>query len=498
MTTKQTSSTALCIALLLTPLLSAYAEQPLASVQAQTATSNDSAWFNEAKFGMFIHWGVYSKLERGEWVMNKERIPITEYKKLASEFNPIKFDADAWVAVAKAAGMKYITITSKHHDGFAMFDSDASDWNIVDATPFDRDVIKELSDACQKEGIKFGVYYSQAQDWTHPGGIMSPRAYWDPAQDRSEEAFQKYLDTVSIPQMKEVIRIANPSHLWFDTPFGMTPEIGKKIVRELRSVSPDILLNSRLMYHGREVEGLDPNQVLELREIGVDFLSYRDRTIPAKPFAGWDWETCMTLNGSWGYNASDSGWKTPTEVVKMLSQVVSKGGSFLLNFGPTPEGELQPEGVEVVKQVGEWLEVNGEAIYGASGSDLNKTGEILDGAGVNADGSMKEPGKKKAAKGSRKKKPKKGEQKNIDFDWVATSRPATDDAPAKIYVHVFNWPKGGLEIERMTQRVGKAYVLSDESKSPIEFTQDGTKLTLSLPSETKAPIATVFCLEINQ
>lgn len=146
--------------------------------------------------------------------------------------------------------MKYITITSKYHDGFALFDSAVSDFNLVAATPFKRDVIQELSEACAKEGIKFGVYYSQAQDWSHPGGSMAPRGYWDPAQIKGKEAFEKYLRTISIPQMKEVIKIAKPSHIWFDTPIGMDARYGREIVQAIRSVKPDTLLNSRILYHG--------------------------------------------------------------------------------------------------------------------------------------------------------------------------------------------------------------------------------------------------------
>jgi alpha-L-fucosidase len=428
-------------ALLLTPALASAQDtssQP-AAPSAQQAASTE--WWREAKFGMFIHWGLYAEPARGEWVMNKERIPIAEYKKLAGNFNPLKFNATEWVAIAKAAGMKYITITSKHHDGFALFDSAVSDFNLVAATPFKRDVIQELSEACAKEGIKFGVYYSQAQDWSHPGGSMAPRGYWDPAQIKGKEAFEKYLRTISIPQMKEVIKIAKPSHIWFDTPIGMDARYGGEIVQAIRSVKPDTLLNSRLLYHGSQVEALKPDQLAELKDVGVDFLSYRDRTIPAETFAGWEWETCMTLNGAWGFTKRDQSWKSPAEVVKMLSQVARKGGNFLLNFGPTAEGEIPPAGVGVVKQVGDWLRVNGEAIYGTYASDLKKTGALEYGPGVKADGSMKADGGKKQAHGA------------ADFDWLATARPAETGVPAKIYLHVFKWPAGQLAVKGITGKV---------------------------------------------
>jgi len=181
-------------------------------------------WFREAKFGLFIHWGIYSKHARGEWVMNREKIPVAEYAKLAETFNPVKFNADQWVAVAKNAGMKYITITSKHHDGFCIFDTVVDNYNIVDGTPFKRDVLNELKEACDKAGIKLGFYYSHAQDWYHPGGSGKK---WDPVQKGD---FRTYLDTVSIPQIKELLTQYEPTHLWFDTPHGMNADIGRELV----------------------------------------------------------------------------------------------------------------------------------------------------------------------------------------------------------------------------------------------------------------------------
>ena len=469
-------------ALLLTPSVASAqdtASQP-AAPSAQQAASTE--WWREAKFGMFIHWGLYAEPARDAWVMNQERIPIAEYKKLAANFNPVKFNAAEWVAIAKAAGMKYITITSKHHDGFALFDSAVSDFNLVDATPFKRDVIQELSAACAKEGIKFGVYYSQAQDWSHPGGSMAPRGYWDPAQIKGKEAFEKYLRTISIPQLKEVIKIAKPSHIWFDTPIGMDARYGREIVQAIRSVKPDTLLNSRLLYHGNQVEALKPNQLAELKDVGVDFLSYRDRTIPAETFAGWEWETCMTLNGAWGFTKRDQSWKSPAEVIKMLSQVASKGGNFLLNFGPTAEGEIPPASVAVAKQVGDWLRVNGEAIYGTYASDLKKTGALESGPGVNADGSMKAAGGKKQAHATPK------------FDWLATARPAGPGGPAKIYLHVFKWPAGQLEVKGITGKIGKAYLLSNKS-TPLMFSQKDGVFSVTLPKDAPDLLASVVCLE---
>lgn len=315
--------------------------------ETQVPSDDRAAWMDEAKFGLFIHWGLYSTLGRGEWVMSSEKIPVAEYAKLADRFNPVKFNAEEWAAIAKNARMKYITITAKHHDGFALFDSAVDDCNVVHGTPFKRDILRELKEACDKAGVKLGLYYSQAQDWHHPGGQAHDRI-WDPAQKGD---FHEYLNTVSIPQIKEVLTQYKPTHLWFDTPIQMKTPDAYAIAKVVRAIKPDTLMNSRLLYHGRETETLDKLQLDELADMGVDFLSYRDRTIPENSL--WKhWETCMTLNHSWGLRATDNRWKEPVEVIRQLVEVVSKGGAFLLNVGPTGEGEFPPESVAILSEVG--------------------------------------------------------------------------------------------------------------------------------------------------
>jgi len=226
----------------------------------------------------------------------------------------------------------------------------------------------------------------------------------------------------------------------------------------------------------------------ELREIGVDYLSYRDRGIPGHPAPSWDgnWETCMTLNGAWGYNASDHNWKSPQTIVQMLARVVSKGGNFLLNFGPTAEGELPAEGVEIVKRVGVWLRVNGEAIYGARASNLGTIGTPRAAPGANIENQPK--GKAKA---------RKSREPELEFAWVATSRPASKATaqPAKIYRHIFKWPAGHLKVEGMTNQVSKAYLLGDAARTPLELSQKEGVFSVVLPANAPDPIATVVCLE---
>jgi len=318
-------------------------------------------WWREARFGMFIHWGVYSvpagvwngtnvTRHGAEWIMNGSagRIPVADYQKLPAKFDPEKFNADEWVSLAKNAGMKYIVITAKHHDGFAMFHSQASAFNIYDATPFHRDPLKELADACARQDIKLGFYYSQAQDWNHPGGAASG-GHWDPAQDGDMD---KFIDDVDIPQIKELFsNYGKVAVVWWDTPVGMTPERAERLLPLLK-LQPDIISNNRL----------------DNKKMTGDY-STPEQRIPTNSLAG-DWETCMTMNGTWGYRSYDNKWKPTDTLIHNLVDIASKGGNFLLNVGPTSEGVIPAPSVERIKEVGAWMKVNGEAIYGSTKSPL--------------------------------------------------------------------------------------------------------------------------------
>lgn len=403
-------------------------------------------WFREAKFGMFIHWGLYAIPAKGEWIMNQKKIPVAEYAKLAGQFNPTKFNAGQWARFAKEAGMKYIVITAKHHDGFAMYASKVSRYNIVDATPFKRDPIKELAAACEKEGIKLGLYYSQAQDWHEPGGSMGG-VRWDPAQKGD---FDHYLKTLSIPQLKEIITDYKPAVIWFDTPHQMTPEISREMVQAIRSINPETILNSRLLYHGNQIDGLEQAKLDGLRDIGVDYLSYRDRQIPDHPAVTWSnsWETCMTLNGAWGYTATDRSWKSPQTIVQMLTRVASKGGNLLLNFGPTAEGEIPAESVEIMKQVGAWLRTNGESIHG-----------------------------------TRSVPP-------INEPWGVTTRKG-----GTLYLHVFKWPKNGKLEMTLGNKVTSARLLA--TKVPLSSKSKDGKLVIEVPVNAPDSFDSVIELQIE-
>ena len=429
--------------------------------EAETKAQRDARmeWWREAKFGMFIHWGVYSVPAGyyngkpvpgiGEWIMNKAKIPMTNYQAFAKQFDPEKFDANAWVAVAKNAGMKYIVITSKHHDGFAMFDSKVSDWNIVKATPFHRDPLKELAAACRKAHIKLGFYYSQAQDWNNGGAASGGK--WDPAQTRNMD---DYIDKIAVPQVREILSNYGefPAVLWWDTPQNMNPQRAAKLYAVVKELRPNIIMNNRLG-GGFKGDTETPEQ-----------------KIPAKGFPGRDWETCMTLNDTWGFKRDDNHWKSPETILRNLIDIASKGGNYLLNVGPTSEGQIPEPSIERLAVVGQWMKVNGEAIYGTTatvfGGELGGTVKAKDGYG----------GDTLVSAGN---------------DWRCTVKAHT------IYIHVFNWPASQtLTLPGLQSRVKKAYLLADPEHTRLKFEQTDAGVTLHLPATAPDPIASVIRINI--
>ncbi|MDD7983896.1 alpha-L-fucosidase [Lentisphaera marina] len=327
--------------------------------------------FNDNKYGMFIHWGLYSqcggvwkgeKMEEGpgtgprvaEWIMRRKEIPREEYAKLAKTFNPVNFDADEWVAIAKAAGMKYMVITSKHHDGFALFDSKVSDFNVVKATPFKRDIIRELEEACRKGGLAFGVYYSHALDWRDGGDSgMKDYAYHEKPQkklfvnhfDPSPVKFDDYIANKSLPQVRELVNNYDLKEIWLDTPIYIPPSYSFEFYKTIYAANPETLVSQRI-----------GNGFGDIGTPG-------DNVIPDEASEN-TWEGIATTNNSWGYKSYDKDWKSPKETLYWLVENVSKGGNFLLNVGPDGSGTIPAKSVENLKAVGQWLKINGEAIYG--------------------------------------------------------------------------------------------------------------------------------------
>ena len=307
-------------------------------------------WFEEARYGLIIHWGLYALLggfyqDRyydglTEWIMRNARISLSEYRKLANEFNPVDFDAESWARQAEAFGCRYLCVTAKHHDGFAMFDSKVSDYTVMH-TPFGRDVVKELSEACRRHGLKFCVYYSQMQDWAEPDADGNT---WD--FDPAKKNFRRYFDSKVKPQVTELLtNYGDIGLIWFDTPYDMPVELCRELQALVHSLQPDCLINGRIGY------GLG-----DYRQMG-------DNEIPVLAYHG-AWETPMTLNNTWGYSRIDEAWKSPKTVVKMLIDVVSKGGNLLINVGPDELGRIPQGSVDVLSTVGQWLRRHGESIYG--------------------------------------------------------------------------------------------------------------------------------------
>ncbi|MEX0330054.1 MAG: alpha-L-fucosidase [Puniceicoccaceae bacterium] len=318
-------------------------------------------WWREAKFGMFIHWGIYAvpagvygnRNDHGAWIMYREKISLNEYEGYATQFNPKSYDPEAWVRYAKNAGMKYIVITAKHHDGFALFPSGASDWNVVDSTPYGKDLLEPLVKAAHGAGLKIGFYYSQAQDWYHVGGGKSrlkESEGWDPAHIGS---FDSYLEEVAEPQIREILENYPIDIMWWDSPVLMNQKRGLKLGAAVLEVRPDIITNNR-------IGGV---------KLGGDIYT-AEQFVPASGFPG-DWETCMTMNNHWGYCAADDQWKSTTTLIHKLIEITSKGGNLLLNVGPTADGIIPAPSVDRLKAVGAWLDLYGDAVYATTKSPFD-------------------------------------------------------------------------------------------------------------------------------
>jgi alpha-L-fucosidase len=338
-------------------------------VESTDAFNKRMEWWRDARFGMFIHWGVYSvpagiyKGEDvkgiGEWIMKHGQIPIEEYEQYAKQFNPEKFNADEWVKIIKDAGMKYLVITSKHHDGFGLWDSKVSDYDIVDFAPYGKDILKALSDACQENGIKFGLYHS-IMDWHHPDAQAFSYLKDDPnKRSDNKKNFAEYLEKYLKPQVKELIENYNPDIMWFDGEWveEFTHEQGQQLYQYVRSLKPNILINNRVDKGRAGMQGMNKEDGVYAGDFGTPEQEILETA------SALDWESCMTMNDTWGFKKNDHNWKSADMLIHNLIDVSAKGGNYLLNVGPTSEGLIPEPSIERLTKMGAWLAVNGEAIY---------------------------------------------------------------------------------------------------------------------------------------
>jgi alpha-L-fucosidase len=409
--------------------------QKLQSLTDPAREARRMAWWSAARFGMFIHWGLYAqdgcfwKGQDGktEHMMRHLKIPLSEYAKIAGEFNPTKFDAEAWVRVARDAGMKYLVITAKHHDGFALWGSKSSDYNIVARTPWKRDAIQELARATRKAGLKFGVYYSLGRDWQDPD-VPTHEGYrsntWD-YPDESKKVFSRYFERKVKPQVRELLTGYGPiAVMWFDTPEKISKAESEELLGLVHRLQPDTIVNSRV---GN----------------GLGEFAVQEQKIPeggdAQP-----WETCMTLNKHWGFYKTDDNWKPTETLVRHLIDVASKGGNFLLNVGPTGQGEIPAPSVTRLAEVGAWMKVNGSSIRGTDACPLPP------------------------------------------LPWGRCTRKGK-----QIYLHVFDWPRDGALTVPGDGQIASASMLANGQRLGLK------NRTIALPLAAPDPLSSTIVLKMR-
>ncbi|MCR8635091.1 alpha-L-fucosidase [Paenibacillus radicis (ex Xue et al. 2023)] len=428
------------------------------SVPALTVSADQDArmaWWREAKVGLFIHWGLYS-LQGGFWkgqevqasyaehLMLRAQIPVREYEEIAAEFRAERFEARQWARMAKQAGLQYLIYTAKHHDGFAMYDSDVSDYNMVQRTPFGRDPLRELADACREEGVKLCIYYSHSMDWHHPDsqgniwdypaniGAYDDVASWIDDEDKRSR-YENYLSSFALPQVKELLEKYGPIGLmWFDCGHKLTAEQGTAFVEQVRGVQPDCLVNRRVWMEPYGDYGNSSDNQPHVR-------------VPRE-----DWESIATFNDSWGYKATDHNWKTSVEVLQQMIDVLSQNGNFVINVGPTGDGAFDPKSVELLEQIGAWMQINSDAVYGTRKSPIGKP------------------------------------------PW---GRSTIKDNT--LYLHIFEWPQSGkLVVPGLRNAVLKAYALADTERRALPVhRQNEEDIVIDVPQELMASTIPVFAVD---
>lgn len=407
-------------------------------------------WFQDAKFGLFVHWGVYSIMGGGgdegiaEWIMNQKNIPVNQYEKLPGFFNPAQFDPAAWVSMVKKAGMKYITITSKHHDGFAMYDSKVSEYNIVDATPYGKDVIGMLKKECDRQGIKLFFYHSQL-DWHHPDYVPQGKTGNDIAGRSTEGDWNSYIDYMNTQLTELLTQYGEIGGIWFD---GMWDK-------------PDAdwrLAETYALIHEHQPGALIGSNHHKMPFPGEDFMMF-ERDLPGENSMGFNntdvseevpLEMCETMNGSWGFNIIDQNYKSVERLVQTMVRAAGYGANFLLNTGPMPNGMIQPENVDTLMAIGEWLEKYGETIYGT------RRGAV---------------------------KPQ---------EWGALTTKGK-----QVFVHILDPGEGSVEIEGFLPKIKSATFFDDGSKVEVKVKKGKTGMVLTIPYEKVKPVDTIIVLTLR-
>lgn len=426
---------------------------PLAAAQDEPMSHDERMqWWRDARFGMFIHWGVYAvpagRWEGktvpsvGEWIMETAKIPVSRYEPLAGQFNPTAYDAREWARIAREAGMKYIVITSKHHDGFALWDSKLSDWDVM-RTPMKQDLLAPLAKAARDEGLRFGLYHS-IMDWHHPD--YAPRRAWhDTATGESDfDRFREYLHG----QVQEILTAYQPDILWFDGEWESTwtHEHGRALEQHVRRLKPDILINNRVGKAREGMAGLDKQGMQRLGDFGTP-----EQEIPSTGIPGVDWESCMTMNDTWGYKVDDVNWKSTGTLIRNLIDCASKGGNYLLNVGPTAEGRIPDASVQRLREIGQWLAINGEAIYGTTAGPFKR------------------------------------------LPWGRATRKGD-----VIYLHVFDWPESGQLLVPLRNTIVHGWLLAEGEETPLAIGDDRPRGALILlPQRMPDERATVIALRIE-
>jgi len=426
---------------------------------AQMHTNERAEWFTDARFGMFIHWGVYSgaegiwKAEKlrndndyAEWIYYRNRIDRDEYLTLLDRFDWEKIDPEQWVVLAKKAGMKYITLTAKHHDGFALWDSKVSDYDVAEFTSPRRDIVKELADACHKHGLKMGLYYSHWVDWEHPDG-------WDHSKEIygiSAEDYDRYWQEKVIPQIRELLtNYGEVGLLWFDmwvhhSTTCVTREQLLQLKGLIRELQPDCLVNSRLGLSIKEDSDID------YKTLGDNQLGSNKEQFP--------WQSPATVAHSWGFSAYEKQWKSTTTLLQNLIGNVSLNGNMMLNIGPRANGDVPYEIEQRLLAMGEWLSINGESIYGSQAFELLKD----------------------------------------QHDWGKITCRKNPDGSSRLYLHVYNWPLSKkLPVSGIEAKPEKAYLLADPEKHALGLRTQGVVTVLDLPEQAPDPLVSVIVLEYD-